>query len=104
MTNRHLASEQEALDQRLSEMVNARPERVIQTISDLVQIPSENTPPTGTELECQRYVYNRFRGLDLKTDIFELMEAPGFTDHPVYKPGREYESRPNVSAVWKGGG
>src|SRR5262245_13933708 len=72
MKNRSLAAQQEALEQTLSKMVNARPERVIQAISDLVRIPSENTPPIGTEIECQRYVHDRFLQLDLKTEIYEL--------------------------------
>jgi len=104
MKNKSLATEREALEQTLSEMANARPERVIQTISDLVQIPSENTPPIGTEFECQRYVYDRLSELDLKTEVYELTDVPGFTEHPVYRPGREYRNRPNVSAEWKGSG
>src|SRR5262245_2981147 len=104
MKNRSLAAEQEALERMLSEMVNARAERVIQPISELVRIPSENTPPTGTEIECQRYVHDRLSELDLKTEIYELTDVPGLTEHPVYRPGREYRIRPNVSAVWKGSG
>src|SRR5215470_19725547 len=104
MNNKSFGAEQEALEQRLSEMVKGQPDRVIQTISDLVRIPSENTPPFGAESECQRYVYDRLSRLDLNPEMYELTEAPGFTDHPVYRAGREYRNRPNVSAVWKGSG
>lgn len=99
-----MESEQRALEQRLSASVRAGADRLVETISDLVRIPSVNTPPVGTELECQRFVHERLAGLGLETEMYELQEAPGFTTHPVYRPGREYRERPNVSAVWKGAG
>lgn len=104
METRALAAQQGALEERLARWVNERPERLIRTISDLVRIPSENTPPVGAEFECQRYVHDRLSGLGLKSEMYELTEVPGFTEHPVYRPGREYRGRPNVSAVWKGSG
>jgi acetylornithine deacetylase len=99
-----MESEQRALEEKLSARVRAGADRLVETISDLVRIPSVNTPPVGTELECQRYVHRRLSGLDLKTEMYELTEAPGFAEHPVYRPGREYQGRPNVSALWKGSG
>lgn len=104
MSTNSFATEQKALEQRLSAMVHAHPERVIGTIRDLVRIPSENTPPIGTEAECQRYVFNRLTDLGLQAERYEPTAVPGFVEHPVYRPGREYRNRPNVAAVWKGSG
>ncbi|MDX2032182.1 MAG: M20/M25/M40 family metallo-hydrolase [Blastocatellia bacterium] len=104
MATRALAAEQSVLEESLSRWMKARRERLIETISDLVRIPSENTPPVGAEGECQRYVHDRLAGYELETEMYELTEVPGFTEHPVYRPGRDYGNRPNVSAVWRGSG
>ena len=104
MSNKSFTAQPEGLEERLSEVARARADRLIETISDLVRIPSENTPPAGAEAECQRYVRDRLRRLDLEAESYELTGVPGLTEHPVYWPGREYANRPNVAAVWKGSG
>jgi acetylornithine deacetylase len=98
------ASDLARVDRRLSELATARRERLTQTIAELVQIPSENTPPLGSEAECQRYVFDRLNSLDLKAEMYPLMNVAGIRDHPEFWPGRDYTNRPNVAAVWAGSG
>jgi len=78
--------------------------RLVQTIKELVQIPSENTPPTGAELGCQQYVHERLVGLGLKAEMYDINNVPGLTDHPAFRHSRDYRNRPNVAAVWPGTG
>jgi acetylornithine deacetylase len=104
MPNKSLTAQPEALAEKLAEVTRARADRLIETISELIRIPSENTPPRGAEAECQRYVQARLEGLDLAAEMYELTAVPGFDEHPVYRPGREYRNRPNVAARWKGSG
>jgi len=77
---------------------------LVDTLREMVRIPSENLPPGGNERACQRWVADRLRGLGLKPDTYGILEVPGLTSHPEYWPGRRYDGRPNVNAVLKGTG
>lgn len=94
----------ERVNARLAGMAAACRNDLIKTITELVQIPSENTPPVGAELECQRYLCNRLSKMDLAVELYEPDLVPGMTDHPVYKAGRDYTNRPNLIAVRPGSG
>ncbi|NWG12771.1 MAG: M20/M25/M40 family metallo-hydrolase [Acidobacteria bacterium] len=100
------AAVQARLDTCLSALAGDLRGRLARTIADLVRIPSENTPPTGAELEGQIYVQKRLEELGLKTEIYSLDEVIGLDRHPVFRSGRNYANRPNLAAVWpgKGGG
>jgi acetylornithine deacetylase len=78
--------------------------RLVETISEMVRIPSENSPPAGSELECQRYVHARLGGLGLRSELYELTSVPGLTQHPAFRHDRDYTNRPNVGAIWRGSG
>jgi acetylornithine deacetylase len=95
---------QEGIERHLTDAVGRFRHRLVQTIGELVQIPSENTPPIGAELECQRYVYERLAWLGLKAEMYDLPAVAGLTDHPLFRTGRDYTNRPNVAAVWRGSG
>jgi acetylornithine deacetylase len=94
----------EHLEQRVTAAARKLRGRLIETISALVRIPSENTPPAGAELECQRYVAARLSELGLKSEIYDLTSVPGLTGHPVFRHDRDYSNRPNVAALWRGSG
>ena len=104
MRNQEAVADQEELERRLSCAARACRDRLVKTIGDLVRTPSENTPPTGTELECQRYVRERLEALGLETDLYDPGGVPGLTGHPLYRPGRDYADRPNVAATRRGSG
>jgi len=75
---------------------------VIQLTEALIRFQSEQRVPTGWEKDCQMFVADRLRGLNLELDVFEPSEVPGFTEHPAYWPGRDYRNRPNVVGIWRG--
>ncbi len=91
---------------QVSQAAAALRQRLTQTISELVRIPSENTPPIGAELGCQQYVRERLGGLGLQAEMYDIRSAPGLVEHPAFRHTRDYTDRPNVAAVWpgKGGG
>jgi acetylornithine deacetylase len=102
-------SAQEALrselrDERLSKATAALRPRLVQTIAELVQIPSENTPPVGAELGCQQYVHERLKSLGLRSEMYDIRGVPGLSEHPAFRHARDYADRPNVAAVWPGRG
>lgn len=79
-------------------------DRLFKIISDLVQIPSENTPPAGAEAACQAYVADFLRRLDIEPDVYRLASVEGLAEHPLYWHGRDYSDRPNVAARIPGTG
>ena len=79
-------------------------ERLLGILSDLVRIPSENTPPHGEEAVCQRYVADFLAKLGWPAECYELTAVPGLTEHPQFWPGRDYRDRCNVNARCRGSG
>ena len=45
-----------SLLEEICSYVDRRRQRLLNIIQDLVRIPSENTPPSGAEFDCQQYV------------------------------------------------
>ena len=88
----------------LCSFVEQHASRLVQILSDLVRIPSENTPPFGAEYGCQQYVANLLRNLGWNPKVYFLDEVPGLRDHPAFFPGRNYRDRPNVGARLAGSG
>jgi acetylornithine deacetylase len=82
--------------------VDDHAEDVLQLTEALIRFPSENHAPIGYEKECQLFVTETMRGLNLEMDIFEPTDVPGLVDHPAYWPGRDYRERPNVVGTWRG--
>ncbi len=104
MPAKKASAEHEEIERHLSAAAGRFRNRLVQTIGELVRIPSENTPPVGAELECQRYVHDRLASLGLKTEMYDLRGVAGLAEHPLFRPGRDYTNRPNVAAVWPGSG
>jgi acetylornithine deacetylase len=92
------------IDGRLAEVARALKGRLVGLISGLVRIPSENTPPVGSELECQRHIRRRLADLDLDAELYELSQVAALADHPLFRPGRDYANRPNLISTWRGSG
>jgi acetylornithine deacetylase len=82
--------------------VDEHAEDVLQLTEALIRFPSENRAPIGYEKDCQLFVAETMRGLNLELDIFEPTDVPGLVDHPAYWPGRDYRDRPNVVGTWRG--
>ncbi len=98
------SSGSETLEDRVSKTAGALRERLVRTITELVQIPSENTPPNGAELDCQQYVHERLGALGMKSEMYDIRGVPGLRQHPAFRHTRVYANRPNVAALWQGSG
>ena len=104
MKSKAETSRQASIEKHLSQLTHSLEDRLARTISDLVSIPSENTPPEGNEYDCQCYVRDRFASLGLEAETYDLDGVPGFISHAAYRRGRDYTRRPNVAATWRGSG
>jgi len=92
------------LANKLCAHVDSHRESLLGIISDLVRIPSENTPPTGAEERCQQFVAEFLRRRGWSPAVYALAEVPGLREHPLFGKGRDYAHRPNVGARRKGSG
>jgi acetylornithine deacetylase len=86
---------------------------ILDTVSGLVRVQTENLPPTGNERPGQEYLHDRIAGFVPEDciDLFEVDEVRGIRAHPLFFPtieGREriYRDRPILVArrPGKGGG
>ena len=84
--------------------VRRRRGRLIRIVSELVRMPSENTPPRGQEAQCQRYVAAFLQNLGWAVESYEPASVPGLAEHPQFWPGRDYTNRCNVNATLGGEG
>lgn len=92
------------VEQELLHYADAHRDELAALIQALVRTPSENTPPTGGELACQRFCRDYLADCGFQTDLYELSEVAGLETHPLYWPGRDYRCRPNLAATRKGRG
>jgi acetylornithine deacetylase len=79
-------------------------DEVVSFTQKLCQIPSENHPPTGEEKACQEFVAQSLRGWGCEVDPYELLDVPGFLEHPYCLTDREFKDRPNVTGRLPGKG
>lgn len=87
---------------QLIDYVSSHRERVFALIQELVRRPSENTPPTGAEAECQRFIASTLSAAGYEPELYELSDVKGLADHPLFAPGRHYTGRPNLAARRRG--
>jgi acetylornithine deacetylase len=92
------------LETRLSSYVQENQAQLVNLIQQLVQIPSENTPPRGNEAACQRHVASLLEGWGCPAELYSLEDLHGLKEHPRYWPGRDYRERPNLAARRLGSG
>jgi acetylornithine deacetylase len=90
--------------QRLDDALGEQKHLLVDTLSTLVQTPSENFPPLGNEEACQLQIAKWLRELGIEPDVYELAGVPELLRHEEYWPGRNYANRPNVNGVLKGKG
>lgn len=88
----------------IAEYVESRKSELTSLLQSLVRIPSENTPPTGSEAECQRFSARYLLDSGWTPELYDLDSVPGLREHPLFWPGRNYAGRPNLTATRKGTG
>lgn len=84
---------------------------ILQTLSELIQIRTENLPPTGNEKKGQEYLFNRISKFipEKDIDLFEIDDIDGIREHPLFFPTmdglvKNYRDRPNLVARLEGRG
>lgn len=97
MNHPHTSSE-------LCSFVEQNSHRLVDILSSLVRIPSENTPPFGREQVCQHYVADLLREFGWSPQLYTLDEVPGLCEHPAFFAGRDYRNRPNLGGRLSGSG
>jgi acetylornithine deacetylase len=95
-----------SLSARIREWTDKNEQAAIQLAQQLVQIPSENNPPTGNEAHVQAFYAAYLADMGAEITSYDLNDVEGLTEHEAYMSGRNYEGRPNVygNFVGQGGG
>jgi acetylornithine deacetylase len=96
-------------DHAIDAWLDAHHGELIELAQNLVRIPTENTPPTGGELEGQRFVQAQLEQLGAAVDTFTPDEVQELNQHPAYHPlingePRDFTNRPNVVGRFPGAG
>ena len=91
-------------DQELTSYVEQNSNRLIKILQELIRRPSENIPPIGGELECQKYIADFLSNLGCDPVVYSMDDVPGLKEHALFLSGREYSNRPNVGARLRGSG
>lgn len=79
-------------------------DEIVQVMTDLIRIPSENKPPIGYEKAAQEYIAGFLTRAGLKVDLYQIDEVEGLLEHPDFWPGRDYANRPNLCSTLGGKG
>lgn len=94
----------QSFEQTIADFVDRRRSRLIELTRNLIRIPSENTPPNGSERACQEYIAEVLRASGWQPELYEITDVKGLSQHPLFQPGRDYGNRPNLGARRKGKG
>ncbi len=79
-------------------------DEIIQVMTDLIRIPSENQPPVGYERAVQEYIADFLGRAGLTVDLYQPDQVEGLLEHPDFWPGRDYTDRPNLCSTLEGTG
>ena len=99
------------LQDQISDAVEARADRIVQTLCDIVSFPSivKNDPREAGpgERDCQLYLQKRIEAIGFTTDLWEP-DGPAlyakYEGRPGANKGRTFDGRPNLGGVLKGTG
>jgi acetylornithine deacetylase len=79
-------------------------DEIVQVMTDIVRIPSQNKPPVGEEKAVQEYIARYLARSGLPVELYQPDLVPGMREHPEFWPGRDYSNRPNLYSVSRGKG
>lgn len=94
----------ERLSERIQHWVQSQKDESLRFVQALIQINSENHPPTGNEKAYQEHFAGQLQQLGAEVQQYELNDVQGLTSHPAYMQGRDYTDRPNVVGRFPGAG
>lgn len=100
-----------SIEERIADQVEARGDRIVETLSALVSFPSivmsDPTKAGPGERDCQLYLQQRLEKLGFTTDLWDP-DGPAlyekYKGRPGANKGRTFEGRPNLGGTLKGTG
>jgi acetylornithine deacetylase len=92
------------IERDLLAAVEERKDRLISIAQQLVRTRSENTPPTGAEEGCQRWMAEQLQFAGLNPTLYYVDDVRGLRQHPLFHGLRDYSNRPNLEVRVKGSG
>ena len=87
---------------QLNAIIEERKDELFKILCDLIKINSENFGDHGNEAECAEFIHKLCQEMGLESDLYSPLDLEGFTECEDYYPGRNLETRYNVTARWKG--
>jgi acetylornithine deacetylase len=97
--------------EEINKWIEKNRDTILERLSGLIQISTENLPPTGNEKRGQEYIYDWLTGFIPKEniDFFEIDDVPGIREHPDFFTDmdgmeRQYKDRPIISVRRPGKG
>jgi acetylornithine deacetylase len=95
----------------IDEWIKGNTDYMLEKLSELIQIKTINTPPTGNEKPGQEYIYNFISKYlyEKEIDMYEIDDVKGAKEHPMFYEEidgikRIYKNRPNLMAKISGSG
>ncbi len=89
---------------RVHEWVQGHREMILDCLSYLVRLDTQNLAPEGNEQKGQMALASMLRALGCTVDVYAVDSVPGLLEHPKYWPERPCTGRPNVMAIRPGAG
>jgi len=97
------------LNIELNKWIEENRDTILESLSQLIQIKTINTPPTGNEKPGQEFLYNLISEFmpEKDIDVFEVDDVDNIREHPLFESRidgieRVYKNRPNLVAKIKG--
>ena len=97
--------------ERIDSWIEKNKDYIMQTLSELIQIKTENIPPDGFEKAGQEYLYDQVVNFlsEKDVDMYEIDDVEGIREHPLFVSEidgieRDYKNRPNITAKINGSG
>lgn len=88
--------------QTVLDHIEINKERLYEILSELIKINSENFGTYGNERAMAEYISTRLDALHVINDVYTPDSIPGMTEHHEYLPGRNTNTRPNITGISKG--
>lgn len=92
------------IQQLARDVVRRCRDEIVQVMTDMIRLPSENKPPVGFEKQVQQYQADYLQRAGMAVELYQPDQVPGLGEHPEFWPGRDYADRPNLSSTLSGRG